>query len=201
MTHLRRRVHAPGTYFVTSNTWQRRKLFIKDRPAQIFLDCLFGYRDQGHFLLHAFVLMPDHFHLLLTPGPRTSLERALQFIKGGSSHRIRKELGYRFPVWQTGFDDHRIRSQSDYLERRNYIHANPVRAGLTDRAADYSYSSCSGQFQDFLDPWDPRLASVAEAAGVVAAYSSRAEARPREESDTRSADVNHNPVDWEAGKR
>ena len=51
------------------------------------------YRNQGRFLLHEFVLMPDHLHLLLTPARDISLEKALQFVKGGFPFRVKRELG------------------------------------------------------------------------------------------------------------
>ncbi|MDA2912359.1 transposase [Acidobacteriia bacterium AH_259_A11_L15] len=153
----------PGTYFVTSNTWQRRPLFRKEQPARLFLDCLFHYRNEGNFLLHEFVLMPDHFHLLLTPAPAVTLERALQLIKGGSSHRIRHELRYQFPIWQTAFDDHRIRSVRDYKQRQAYIWNNPVTKKLVAKPEEYAFSSASPQYKSLVDVWSPELTSAAKA--------------------------------------
>jgi putative transposase len=69
-----------STYFITSSTFQKNSLFQSERMAQLFIDVLFHYRDQKNYLLHEFVLMPDHFHPLITP--TLSLERALQLIKG-----------------------------------------------------------------------------------------------------------------------
>ncbi len=80
--------------------------------------------------------MPDHFHILLTPGAIT-LERALGLIKGGFSHRMQS----KFPVWQRSFTDHRIRDREEFMIRREYIHQNPVRARLAEFAEDYPYSS------------------------------------------------------------
>ena len=60
--------------------------------AELFLDTLQRYREQHKFLLHEFVLMPDHFHLLLTPAPEVPMEKAVQLIKGGFSFRVKKEL-------------------------------------------------------------------------------------------------------------
>jgi REP element-mobilizing transposase RayT len=62
-----RMISPPGTYFVTFLTWHRRRLFVVDNYARLFLKTLYGYRKQGKFQLHAFVLMPEHLHLLLTP--------------------------------------------------------------------------------------------------------------------------------------
>src|SRR5208282_3796482 len=78
-----RLISPPGTYFVTFSTFQRRRFFIVETYARLFLKTLYGYRRQRRFQLHAFVLMPDHVHLLLTPAIDITLERAMQLIKGG----------------------------------------------------------------------------------------------------------------------
>ena len=57
----------PGTYFVTFAAWRRQRLFVVERYAPLFLRTIYAYRRQGKFQLHAFVLMPEHVHLLLTP--------------------------------------------------------------------------------------------------------------------------------------
>lgn len=105
------------------------------------------YRNQQVYLLHAFVLMPDHFHLLLTPGPGTSLERAVQGIKGGSARKIRQELALRFPAWQRGFSDHRIRDPLDCETHLRYIEENPVKRRLVLAVGEYPWCSASGRFQ------------------------------------------------------
>jgi REP-associated tyrosine transposase len=119
--------HNGQTYFVTSRTWQSRELFRNPRWAELFIDTLQNYRGKG-YLLHQFVLMPDHFHVLLTPLVR--LERAVQFIKGGFSFRAKKELGSSMEVWQRGFSDHRIRDAEDYAIHVAYMRGNPVRKQL-----------------------------------------------------------------------
>ena len=84
------RTSLPGTFFVTSATYNRRRLFQVERNAELLVETLQHYRTQGHYKLHAFVVMPDHIHLLLTP--RETLERAVGLIKGGFSHRFVSEL-------------------------------------------------------------------------------------------------------------
>ena len=125
-----------GTYFVTSSTYNRRRLFQVTATAELFLETLQHYRREGHYKLHAFVLMPDHIHLLLTPNDIT-LERAIQLIKGGFSRRLASKL----LVWQRGFTDRRIRDREDFLTHRDYIHHNPVRAKLCLLPEDYPFSS------------------------------------------------------------
>jgi putative transposase len=125
-----------GTYFVTSITSNRRRLFQIPANAELFIETLQHYRREDHYKLHAFVVMPDHFHLLLTP-QLGSLERVMGLIKGGFSHRLASKL----PVWQRGFTDHRIRDNRDLEIRREYIHQNPVRARIVEQPEAYLYSS------------------------------------------------------------
>ena len=144
------REHATNTgktYMITSSTWGRRALFSKERWAHLMIDTLYHYRGSA-YLLHEFVVMPDHIHVLLTP--KTSLEKAVQFIKGCFSYRARKELGSNMEVWQKGFSDHRIRDEEDYREHAFYIRQNPVRKHLCEGEEGFRYSSVHGGFE--LDP-------------------------------------------------
>ncbi len=129
------------TFFVTSVTRGRRALLQSGRMAQLLIDVLQDNRRKGRFLLHEFVIMPDHFHLLLTPLPEVPLEKALQFIKGGFSYRAKKELHLNFDVWQAGFTSHLIRDAQDYEQHRLYVRDNPVNAGLAVEAQFFPYSS------------------------------------------------------------
>lgn len=117
-----------GTYFIPAGTFQKQQLLQSDRMAQLFLDVLLGYRSQDKYLLHEFVIMPDHFHLLLTP--LLTLERALQLIKGSFSFRAKRELGFQGEVWEKSFYDRRVRDWEEYSAFRQYIHLNPVKRGL-----------------------------------------------------------------------
>jgi putative transposase len=142
---------APDTsYFVTTKCWQGRTVFQVHENAEILIEALFHYRDLNSYLLHEFVVMPDHLHLMLTPSPTTSLEKTMQFIKGGSSYRIRKARNQEMEIWQVGFHDWTIRDTRDWQTKVEYIHTNPVRAKLVQRPEDWPYSSANGKFS--LDP-------------------------------------------------
>jgi putative transposase len=151
---------ADRTFFVTSVTWERRPLFRSERASTLFAEILFGYRDREIFQLYEFVLMPDHIHLLLAPKPTIALERAMQFIKGGYSHRFMKETGSRMEIWERSFTNHRVRGALDYEKHRRYIHQNPVRANLVEKAQEYPYSSAHHGFR--LDGVPQRLKPVAQ---------------------------------------
>ena len=148
-------VAAEQTFFVTSTTWGRHRVLQSTRSAELFVRTLYEYRAQGKYRLHEFVVMPDHFHLILTPAPDKSLERALQYIKGGYSFRVKRELTFKGLPWEEGFSNHRIRDFEDYESHRAYIHQNPVEAGLVKTPAEYPYSSAYPGFE--LDPRPPWL--------------------------------------------
>jgi putative transposase len=166
--------HNQQTYMVTSETWGRRTLFRAEPWARFFIDTLYHYRGTA-YQLHAFVLMPDHFHVLMTP--TGALERAVQFVKGGFSHRVREELGSNMEVWQKGFSDHRIRDAADFSRHIQYIHFNPVRKGPCAAAEEYEYSSAHVGFA--LDRAPQRLKPLAAAAAGGAA-----EAAPHQNSSS-----------------
>ncbi len=137
------------TYMVTSSTWERRALFQAEPWTKLLIDTLYHYRPSA-YLLHEFVVMPDHFHVLITP--LTSLEKAVQFIKGGFSSRAKKELGSNMEIWQKGFQDHRIRDAHDYDVHVSNIHNNPVKEHLCEHPEEYPYSSAHREFESDAIP-------------------------------------------------
>src|ERR1700757_2011534 len=98
MSKLPHRTGPGRTYFVSSVTWERRELFRVPRTAEILVQRILACREKGAYLLHEFVVMPNHFHLLITPGETASLEKAVQLIKGGSSHDIHKRTENRMEI-------------------------------------------------------------------------------------------------------
>ncbi len=116
-----------------------RPLLQSERNATLFIDVLRSYVAAGKFQVHDFVVMPDHVHLLVTVGSGMSIERAMQFIKGGFSYRLKKEFGYLGEVWQRGFSEVRVEDRQSFLQHREYIAENPVRAGLVDSPEKFPY--------------------------------------------------------------
>lgn len=130
------------TYFITAVTAQRRRLFQVSENAELLQRAILDYRNQSRFLLHAFVIMPDHFHAIVTPAPDVSLEKTLQYIKGGFSFRLKSKR----EVWMRSFNQTQILSGNKYIAAAPYIEQNPVEAGLAREAAEYPFSSvvCEG---------------------------------------------------------
>lgn len=91
---------------------------------------LFRYRDQGRFELHAFAIMPEHIHVLITPAIDQSTARCIQFIKGGYSFAVRGQFSGE--VWHSGYHEHNIQDEDDFEAQRRYIANNPMRKRYLD---------------------------------------------------------------------
>jgi len=115
-------------------------------------------RRSGRFAIFAYVIMPDQLHLI-TNGARKPSD-TLRFINGITGHRVigyLKEEGYtasleklrdtkkargdKYSLWDGHSNVFLVTSESIFMQRVNYIHQNPVRAGLVVQAKDYRWSS------------------------------------------------------------
>lgn len=119
-----------STYAITITTHQRHRLFQRTANADLMVATLFRYRDQGKFALHAFAIMPDHLHVLITPAIDQSTARSVQLIKGGFSFAVRTLFSGE--VWQAGYHEHRIRDEADFEAQKQYIANNPTRKNYTN---------------------------------------------------------------------
>jgi putative transposase len=142
---------SPGwTYFVTTKASQSASLSQVQETAKVVVSKILEYRDRGNYLLHEFVLMPNHLHLILTPKENVSLEKSVQLIKGGSSHEIHRLRASKMQIWQSGFHESRVVSWEDLNRKADYIRFNPVAAKLVESPESWQCSSASGKYQ--LDP-------------------------------------------------
>jgi len=92
------------------------------------------------YLLHTWVVMPNHVHLLLTPNIDPSV--ILRGLKGASAREANNLLGLTGqPFWQDESYDHLVRGQGEFARIENYILQNPVRAGLARSGEEYPWSS------------------------------------------------------------
>jgi putative transposase len=145
-------------YFLTSVPKDRLPVFRTDELKDVAGNAINEARKSGKFALYAYVIMPDHLHVI-TDSARTSKD-ALRFINGIISHRVithLKEKGYESSLqklrqetkrrhYQHSLWDHHpnvrvLLTEQMLTERLRYVHENPVRAGLVERAEDYRYSS------------------------------------------------------------
>lgn len=136
-----------STYAITISTFQQHRHFQRTIHAELFIATLFRYRDAGKFKLHAFAVMPDHVHILITPAIDQSTSRCVQLIKGGYSYAVRDLNSYE--VWHSGCHEHRIRDIEDLRNQALYIANNPSRKGY----ADYPHVHTAIAHLSHIDPF------------------------------------------------
>lgn len=117
-------------------------------PAErdLVLDVVGQARAAGSFFLYAYVVMPDHLHLLLAPHNQ-NLTRLMRDIKSQSAFQIAKQRGTRGALWQERYFDNIMRRVRHFWQKVEYIHQNPVRAELTKDPAAWKWSSYCHYFK------------------------------------------------------
>jgi len=116
-------------------------VWLKDaRIAKVVVERIRRLETEGSCNVHAFVVMPNHVHLLLEP--RIELPKIMKVVKGATARAVNKILGRSGKYfWQDESFDHWIRNGAEIERVRNYIERNPVKAGLTRRVEDWEWSS------------------------------------------------------------
>lgn len=156
-------------HFITTNTYSSYPYFKDGELCQILIEELEFYSKKYAFALIGYVIMSDHVHLLLwwdkeeKPGLRVShvmqgikgaaarriidiirrkgLEQMLQSTRRRSAHSKSHRENLRFRLWQRGFYDFNIYSEAKLLEKLDYMHNNPVTAGLVSSPGSYEWST------------------------------------------------------------
>jgi len=161
-----KRTYSPGQLqFITTSTYRRAPLFLPERFCRCFVQRIEEVRQEMKFLLIGWVLMPDHFHLLLKPQPAETTPLILKELKEETAERIIKMLRenpqhpwcrkmlarLRLPptvhdeshyrLWQRRFYPFNVFSEKKRQEKLNYMHNNPVKRGLVTTPGDWPWSS------------------------------------------------------------
>lgn len=145
-------------YCLTSVANNRLPVFQTDKIKKVACEAVNEARKSSGLLLFAYVIMPDHIHLI-TDG-KLKASNVLRYINGITARRIidylkenkftssldklkqaEKERGYKYSLWQHHPNTFLITTQATFMQKVNYIHQNPVRANLIESAEDYLYSS------------------------------------------------------------
>ena len=148
------------THFVTFCCYRRREIFTDAEAAHIFEAALERVRRMYHLRIYAYVVMPEHVHLLLGEPERATLAVALKSLKQGISRQL---IGEAAHLWQKRYYDFNVRDRQQFLEKLRYIHRNPVRRGLCERPEEWEWSSfrhystgCQGQVR-IESEWTARV--------------------------------------------
>jgi putative transposase len=149
----RRITNVPGQpHFVTFSTHQRRQFLAPERPRFIVLEALQSCLQTHRAHCHGFVVMPNHLHAILTVNPESTIETFLLAWKKTSSYRIKRFFAQELtnyhdlcpadcPIWQARFYDENLEDERAFNNKLDYIHNNPVTAGLVRYAIDWAWSS------------------------------------------------------------
>src|SRR6185436_3460011 len=141
-------------HFITSVTHNRLPVFKTTKLKEVMCEALNEARKSASLLIFAYVVMPDHLHALI--GSQRKPSEVLRYINGISGRRIINYLNdhnfescleklrqangprqHKYSVWDHHPNLKLIATENGLIEKANYIHLNPVRAGLVERAEDY----------------------------------------------------------------
>ena len=132
-----RRSEPRREYLVTSVTFERRPIFADLYCARIFIRELRRIENEELCRWLAWVVMPDHFHGLLSLGENESLSSLMRYLKARSARKIQRYRGVTGKVWQPNFHDRALRKEDQRIAIARYIVANPLRAGLVKTIGGY----------------------------------------------------------------
>ena len=140
-------------YFVTASTFQKMTLFNSHEKKDLIRSALERSAERQDYLLKAWVILSNHFHILFKTSRGQLLPRFLSGITGKSAielNKLDKSVGRKcwYQYW-----DRCPRGERDFWTRVNYIHYNPVKHGYVARMEDYPFSSYTSYLRDKGQGW------------------------------------------------
>jgi REP element-mobilizing transposase RayT len=126
-------------YLVTFATFGRVRWFDDVHAARCACRSLTDPRGWRGSSLLAWVLMPDHWHGVVSVGEGDALQRLVNRLKSHSARAVRAQCCVSERIWADGFHDHALRSEEDLVDVARYVVLNPFRAGLVKRIGDSPY--------------------------------------------------------------
>jgi putative transposase len=164
-------------HFITFSCYKRRRYLLTDHAGKIVIGQLGSRLNQFQGLCLGFVIMPDHVHTLIWfPKPHL-LSPFMNKWKDQSSHLLKELFRTRFPrywsrieeadpIWQPRYYGFNIWTRGKVEQKLDYIHMNPVRAGLVEQPCQWKWSSASwyleGRSAGIPIHWPPGLESDSE---------------------------------------
>ena len=144
-------------HFITASCYRRQPLLAAARHRDLFVQVLEQVRQRYQFVVIAYVVMPEHFHLLISEPEKANPSVVIQALKLGVARRmlsVRKRREKRKAaqeglwldpvpqhIWQARFYDYNVWSGRKQVEKVRYIHRNPVRRGLVESPEQWRWSS------------------------------------------------------------
>ena len=141
MSRLKRVYYQNAVYHVYNRGNNHEQVFEKDEIKKLFLDLLGQYRERFGFKVYAYVLMQNHYHLIIETNSVNHISKVMHAFLLSFGGQYRYFNKYRGHLWQSRFKSRLIEDEKYFLEVVEYVHQNPVKAGVVDAAEDYSYCS------------------------------------------------------------
>lgn len=126
-----------NVFAVTICVKPRRSAFVASRTNEQLISEMKNLQEEGFWGVYLFCIMPDHLHLVVSPGAQ-GLSEAIKRLKGRMATWWRLH-GDGKPLWQKGYFDHRLRSEEGFDDKCQYVMQNPVRAGLVSDTETYPW--------------------------------------------------------------
>lgn len=148
MVNYRRNMIAGGTYFFTATLLNRRSSLLLEHIS-FLKNSVQEVKSRYPFQLKAYVILPDHCHMIWTlPNGDSDYSTRIKQIKASFSKQIacsgvtiNKTRHNEYRLWQRRFWEHTIRDDNDLEQHINYIHYNPIKHGYVEHLKDWPYSS------------------------------------------------------------
>jgi putative transposase len=146
------------THFITAPAFHRKRIFHNQLFGELLTECLMRWRRSSGVLLHDYVIMPDHVHLLITVPAELEAQSAVQQLQRSFVEGLGNQYGYSGEVWERDFRVIEVRSLDDCERYTRMIRSNPVRNGFCDHPGEYRMSSKSSRW--VLDPLPEGLREI-----------------------------------------
>ncbi len=135
------RIEYPGAvYHVTARGNARGDIFLDDADRTAFLELLGRAIERLGWLVHAYCLMDNHYHLLVET-PKANLSRGMRQLNGTHTQRFNRAHGRVGHVFQGRYKAVLVEKEAHMMELSRYVVLNPVRAGMVEAAGDWRWSS------------------------------------------------------------
>jgi putative transposase len=135
---LRRFQQAESLHFITFSCFHRSPFLQEAQPKDAVEATLEQIRARHQARIYAYVLMPEHVHLLINEPPSIPLAQFLKALKQMTSRKLK---GERVQFWQQRYFDSNVHGEKARSDVIRYIHRNPVKRGLVARPEQYQWSS------------------------------------------------------------
>ena len=128
-------------HFITCSCYHRQPRLATPERRDLFLLVLEAARRRYRFVVVGYVVMPEHFHLLMTEPQRDNPSVVMKVIKERFTRLLRRRSTFLAPVWQKRFYDFNVWTPEKRVEKLRYMHRNPVKRGLVEKPEDWKWSS------------------------------------------------------------